>query len=384
MKTYRWIFLVLMAGFFAGCGGDSEEELVGDWQRRALKEGSGVSYAASFVIGDKGYVACGYSGYRVQVKEVHAYDHIADVWSRMADFPGQGRQQAVGFSLTTGGKTYGFVGTGWDGDQTTLKDFWRYDPAKDRTNETSEIGPNYQYPDGEHPWEAIAPLPESADSRCGAIAFSLEKNGKMFGYVGFGFKDYPSKLYMLDLWEFDPEGETIDNGKILFGRWTKTVNATTKRSHAAVFIIDNKAYVCTGKNASANISDFSVFDGYSWDTRRPMNNVNQDEDFDDDYTALPRSAGVAYVVKVYGDEKRGHIVGGTSTNWEYDHVSDLWTQVTSFYNNQNGKQNRDGMISFSFQDGRAFVGLGKRGVEDCDDLWEFIPRIDDYIYDDYQ
>ena len=393
MKTYRWIFLVLVAGIFAGCGSDSEPELVGDWQKRATKEGSGVCFAASFVIGDKGYVACGYNSYKDRLREVHAFDHTVNPnvlsggrWAQMADFPGIPRQQAVGFSLPVNGKTYGFVGTGWDGNETDLKDFWRYDPDKDRTNENSEIGPDYKYPEGEHPWEAIAPLPAAALSRRGAIAFSLEKEGKWFGYVGFGFSDYPRVEYLLDLWKFDPEGTTVgDDGEVLFGSWTKAESGTTKRSGAAVFVLDNEAYICSGENTSSSVSDFWVFDGDNWTSRRLMNNSNPNEDYDDDYGGLPRANGVAYVVNVEG-QLRGHIVGGkagtNASNWEYDHTADLWVQRTSFIN-FNKRESRQGMISFSFPDGKAFVGMGNSGTQYFDDLWEFIPMIEDYIYDDY-
>jgi hypothetical protein len=123
-----------------------------------------------------------------------------------------------------------------------------------------------------------------------------------------------------------------------------------------------------------------------------MSNANQDEDYDDNYGILGRMHGVAFVVPVGGD-LRGHIVGGVespgSTCWEYEHGDfadpvDLWVQRTSFYNNNN-RQNREGMISFSFPElGRAFVGLGKQGQQPYDDLWEFIPLIDDYTYDDGQ
>jgi len=393
MKTYKWIFLVLVAGVFAGCSGDSEPELIGDWLKQSTKEGSGVGFASSFVIGDKGYVACGFGGVgRVQLKDVYAFDHTVnpDVkgggeWTQKADFPGIGRQKAVGFSLTVDGKTYGFVGTGYDGDETALKDFWRYDPDKDRTNENAEIGPDYEYPDGEHPWEQIAPLPRTAKARSGAIAFTLEKEGRGFGYVGFGFTEYSdNRQYLLDMWEFDPKGTTVgDNGETLFGQWKVAPAGKEKRGGASVFVLNNKAYICNGENNSSNVRDFWVFDGYQWEQKRTMWNANPDEDFDDDYNVLPRANGVAYVAMVNG-QLRGHIVGGktNSSNWEYDHIEDLWVQRTYFYNNQY-KESREGMISFSFPDGKAFVGMGRGGSQYLDDLWEFFPMVDDYIYNDF-
>jgi hypothetical protein len=124
-----------------------------------------------------------------------------------------------------------------------------------------------------------------------------------------------------------------------------------------------------------------------------MANSNPDEDYCDDYAALARQFGVAFVVNVNqkiggAPDLRGHIVGGTAgmgyTNWEYDHKEDLWVQRTRFYNHIAAAQTRQGMISFSFPNtGRAFVGLGSSGSQYHEDLWEFIPMIEDNVYEDY-
>ena len=372
MKTYKWFFLVLVSGVLVTCTGTSEEELIGDWQRRAVFNDVPRSHAATFVIGDKGYVCCGWSGRRERRNDVFVFDHtLGDgqgSWGqKLGDFPGMRRSHAVGFSVGR----FGYIGTGYDGDETDMNDFWRYDPDRDE-------------------WTEVAPLPSY--SRRGAIAFSLFVGDTEYGFVGFGLHDGPlDRLWLADLWQFDPNGTTIDeDGNTFDGSWKAiTGYGGAKREGATVFVIDNKAYISSGKHQNGHVNEFWIFDPNSaknWITNppRPMWDSNPDEDYDDDYIRLPRAYGVSYVVSVNG-QLRGHIVGGdtnSALNWEYDHENDLWIQRTQFINHQ-WPNSREGMVSFSFpSSGRAFVGMGQSGNSYHDDIWEFIPLIDDYTYND--
>ena len=400
MNTYKWFFLMLVAGVVAGCQKDSEAELIGDWQRRAPFP-LNLSHASTFVIGNKGYVVGGTNGSRTMFRDVYEFDHTAangqGTWTSLGKTPPEmtARQQAVGFSLRhSNGKHYGYIGTGYgwvgegkDADWATLKDFWRYD--KDNKS-----------------WEQVAPFPDDyqgveAVARRGAIAFSLEdKSGKWYGYVGCGYTDEDGqKRLPTDFWQFDPEGTTPkkDGGEWI-GRWTPVLGyGGSKRYGASVFVIDNKAYICNGEDliSGGHMKDFWRFDpnaseSEKWVKLRTMADANRDEDYDDDYGTLARSYGVAYVVDVYqaiggAVQLRGHIVGGNkngSNNWEYDHREDLWVRRTTLINNQS-PSGREGMIAFSFPEtGKAFVGLGKANALYYDDVWEFIPMIDDDAYSD--
>ena len=372
MKAYKWFFLIFVSSIVMSCNKTSEEELIGDWQKRALLPESQRSFAATFVIGNEGYIIGGTNGYKTPLNDVLVFNHLGGAkdirgnslgyWRPLKDFPGRARQQAVGFSL----KGHGYIGTGWALDDKgeeneTRRDFWRYDPADDS-------------------WVEIAPLPSAAKPRRGAIAFSLKVGDTEYGYVGFGYEDDPGRAYLLDIWRYDPAND----------EWTPEYGYSgEKRVGAAVFVINNKAFICSGENSIGTnaVTDFWMFDPNAdednrWTKMRQMANANINEDYDDDYGGLARSFGVAYVAQV-GGELRGHIVGKVASNWEYDHGEDLWMQRTKFINNTRSVP-REGMISFSFPNtGRAYVGMGKSGISHSDDLWEFVPLDDDYIYDDY-
>jgi len=411
MKRYKYIFPILMMSYIlVSCSGTSEEELVGDWERRSVFMDCGRAHSAYFVIGNLGYVVGGTNGNREPLRDVYVFDPTAGSldrkgrtlgdWDDLNDLPPEmpARQQAVGFSLN--GK--GYMGTGFgfvfevdvngvyildvngnkvrSRDPFTMRDFWCYDPATDT-------------------WTEVAPLPPTARNRRAAIAFSIGG----YGYIGCGFEDEPGRNFLADFWRFDPDGTTPnpnDPGNDFVGAWESVRGFSgAKRAGATVFVIDNKAYISTGTNSGTlgNITDFYMFDPNApeaarWTRFRQMDNANPDEDYDDDYATLKRAYGVGYTVSV-GGQTRGHIVGGSistnSTNWEYDHEEDLWMQRTSFFN-RHSRQAREGMISFSFPNlgadgrGRGFVGLGRSGIAFFDEMWEFYPLEEDYIYNDNQ
>ena len=384
MRTYKWIYLILVSSVLISCSKSSEEELIGDWQKRATFPEYQRAYAATFVIGNEGYVVGGTLGTKALLNDAYAFDHTGGgrdkrtgkstgTWRQVKDFPGRARQQAVGFSLKVNGQSYGFVGAGWsydaDNEDEIRRDFWRYDPANDS-------------------WEEVAPLPDNAKARRAAIAFSLKIGDTEYAYVGCGFTiDENRPSFLLDFWRYDP----VNN------EWTPELGyGGNKRAGAAAFVIENRAYICTGENTTGpgSVVDFWMFDpssGEKWTNLRTMANANPDEDYDDDYGGLARSFGVAYVAQV-GGELRGHIVGGRNStnyqNWEYDHNEDLWTQRTKFINNAGTTSSREGMVAFSFPETqRAYIGMGKASGSTSttsiyDDMWEFVPLEDDYTYDD--
>jgi N-acetylneuraminic acid mutarotase len=78
-------------------------------------------YAASFVIGNQGYVATGYNA--GSLTSCWFYEPTTDVWTKKTDFGGAARTQAIGFGL--GDK--GYVSLGVTGS-TRLDDTWTIAP----------------------------------------------------------------------------------------------------------------------------------------------------------------------------------------------------------------------------------------------------------------
>lgn len=79
----------------------------------------------------------------------------------------------------------------------------------------------------------------------------------------------------------------------------------SKRIGASSFVIDDIAYVVGGENNSDVVTDFWAFDPSSgtWTEKREISNVS-DEDYDDDYSTIPRSYGVAFAMYGLGQAFR--------------------------------------------------------------------------------
>ncbi|MDR0845301.1 MAG: hypothetical protein LBN71_08770 [Tannerella sp.] len=379
MKTVKRFFLGLTVVLFASCGGDSEDELIGNWVGTKVGDfgGAARAYASTFVIDNKGYVCAGRNDYRypdggygrrdmwVVTVEKDAYGESRWSWTETGDsLPvGKGRHQAVGFSIN--GK--GYIGTGWNGDENVMKDFLEYDPAKSGT------------PDA---WREIAPLPGVA--RYNATAFVL--NG--VAYVIGGYTRGADKEHLQDFWKFIPPSDGQPDGS-----WEKVAAAPgKKRSSAAVFVIDGWAYYCLGTNASGSVAEFQRFNGEIWEDLRPMKSYYEDDDFDDDYLRdLERTDAVTFTMKGTGTSYKGYIAMGTKqSTWEYEPPmmngntlisGDIWTKKTAF-------KTRQGAFALSFPDYGAggdnlvLIGAGMESNYYREDMWMFQPEIENTTNDD--
>jgi len=182
--------------------------------------------AASFVIKDKAYIGTGYiyQNYNnVYFNDFWQYDSSTATWTKIADFPGESRYEAISFSAN--GK--GYVGLGW-GKSGNLKDFYEYDPGKNTwtkiadfpdarsgasafvINNVGYIGTGYEtnlksdfYKYESGAWKAVASLP-SGEARDKATAYAF--NGK--GYIVSGGAG-PGVFGGTDsIWEYDPVTNT--------------------------------------------------------------------------------------------------------------------------------------------------------------------------------
>lgn len=230
------------------------------WTKRADFPGNGRDFAVGFAIGNKGYIGTGWQMVGGQLNDFWEYDPALDSWTQKANFPGHERAYAV--ALTIGNNAY--VGSGIDGGYTPYKDFWKYDQLSDA-------------------WTRVADFP--GDAIFGQSSFTV--NGK--GYIGLGAT---TALLFKEFWQYDPEtniwvrktdfpgearaeavGFAVGNkGYMGFGgstadfweyepatdKWTQRANwkgYTTLR--AATFTIGEKAYIATG---SGNLSGKEVWE----------------------------------------------------------------------------------------------------------------------------
>ena len=139
--------------------------------------------AVGFSIGSKGYIGTGAGrdpiGNHLYLYDFWEWDQQTNIWTQKANFPGNPRSNATGFSIGT----KGYIGTGTDGP-TTYTDFWEW-------NQTTNT------------WKQKANVP--GGTRLGAVGFSIGTKG----YIGTGQNQatqQPSKLK--DFWEWNQATNT--------------------------------------------------------------------------------------------------------------------------------------------------------------------------------
>ncbi|MDR1666692.1 MAG: hypothetical protein LBS03_03235 [Bacteroidales bacterium] len=387
MKAYQKFFLAFMAAVLVSCGSDSEEELIGNWVRIGEFGGPGRSYTATFVIDNVGYVCGGWNGTKYLRRDMWklVVTNGEGKWYDTGDSlpAGMERRNAVGFSVN--GK--GYIGTGWDGDEKVMNDFWEYDPEK-----SVDLDPSKLNPDGTSPaWRKVASLP--APARYEAVSFVINN----VAYVGTGYTAGKDKEYKLDFWKFNAPDPTDSND---IGSWEQVESTGNKRGAAAAFVIGDWAYLCTGSNSSGQVYTLYRFNPNNpinerWQKLRDISSRIEDDDFDDEYgTNLMRTYAVAFTMKGTSGSEKGYIaIGSNSTTWEYEPPvfsgttlisGDVWTQRTAF-----PLGSRTGAFAMSFKDLSArgdnliFIGTGSQGTTTSrEDVWQFDPEAENSTADD--
>jgi N-acetylneuraminic acid mutarotase len=136
---------------YVGCGDDGEGPGTNNftkswfmyipyfdtWTRIADFPGHGRENALSFVVGNNGYVCSGDSidfSTTNYFRDCWQYNAATNAWTKKAEFPGKGRRMSVGLSANGAG----FVTTGLNetgvypnNSSTLLGDTWRYTPGTD-------------------------------------------------------------------------------------------------------------------------------------------------------------------------------------------------------------------------------------------------------------
>jgi len=156
------------------------------------------------------------------------YNPETDNWTRKNDLPSSARWEAMGFAINS--KLYLLGGAPCRNCTGTnlMKDFWEYDVTTDT-------------------WTQLPDFP--GGRRWMSTGFSL--NG--IGYIVGGQLDDDTKNNLFsDVWMFEPETKT----------WTQLGDFPGgKRSNAAVFILNGKAYFGTGLMSGVGyVNDFWEFD----------------------------------------------------------------------------------------------------------------------------
>jgi N-acetylneuraminic acid mutarotase len=192
--------------------------------------------AVSYSVNGKGYVTTGRESsdpnpfpYNGQTStKMWEYNPTTNIWTRKKDLPSSARWEATGFSINS--KLYVLGGTPCRNCVGTniLNDFWEYDALTDT-------------------WTQLPDFP--GGKRWMATGFSL--NG--VGYILGGSTGSGDAYNLLnDFWMFEQSTNT----------WTKLADFPGgKRSAAAVFILNGKAYIGTGlKEDVGYVNDFWEFD----------------------------------------------------------------------------------------------------------------------------
>ncbi len=281
----------------------------GSWIPRAEFYGDARKYAIGFSINNTGYVGLGNLGGISRISELWAYYPENNSWVRKAEFGGAGRENAVSFVIGN----VAYAGTGFAMNST--KDFWSYFPSNDSWVQVADFG---------------------GQSRTEAVGFSIA--GK--GYVGTGYSENTGCLR--DFWEYNPSNNSwIRKGD--FGG--------SPRRAAWGFVIGDKGYVGNGVCGGSFPSDFWEYDAFNdtWirkSSSLPWGNTNY-----------------AYGFSLGG---KGYVLLRESNEfWEYDAVNNSWTRMADFIG-----QGRFSPTGFVIGE-KAYLGTGSLETTMYKDFYEF-------------
>lgn len=347
MKSAKYMLLSLVVILTAACTSSTQYTL-GYWHQRSDFDGKARTGAASFCIGNIGYIVGGYNGKSARLKSMYSYDMTKDYYAMLfsetstATMP-SARSYATGFAV--GGK--GYITCGYNDNLTYMKDTWEFDPTSNTWTQTDNF---------------------PGDARYGALSFTLGN----YAYVGCGYNDDGS---LKDFYKFDPSA-------VSGSKWSKVEGfGGQKRMFGMAFVINNVVYIVGGKNNSSDCTDMWKFDGSTWTRLRYINNDDDlvsetDKSFNDDYTSIVRNAGCAFSVNGKGYICLGATAGGTSrlNYWIYDPTTDLWSNNDGDVTDFAGSARTSACCLTNGS--RVFITTGNNGSSSTaylDDTYEFSP-----------
>jgi N-acetylneuraminic acid mutarotase len=346
----------------------------GTWTAMTDFGGTARSEAVAFgILNGKGYMGTGWNG-TDYYSDFWEYDSTLNTWTQKANLgstenipAGFPRKSAVAFAI--GAK--GYVGTG-ENSTGLLSDFWEYDPATNTWTRKNDFG--------------VATLREGL-KRTEAVGFSImstTSTGK--GYVGTGIND--ADVYQKDFWEFDPA--TGVNGT-----WTKKTDFLgAARAEAVGLSIVSKGYVGTGRSGESVAQYYKDFYEFDPATNAWLKKADFAGGFRAEAVALyaySPCGGYGYVGLGYipcyepcgGTCECGQVCTAFSDFWEYDPVTDTWTQK-AYYDGGELTGKRAEAAAFSLSSTSHFVGTGWgcAGTQSATtmtpsgfykDFWKYVP-----------
>jgi N-acetylneuraminic acid mutarotase len=248
-----------------------------------------------------------------------------DTWTQKVDFGGTARYGAVGFSI--GSK--GYIGTGRDASDYYHNDFWEYDPNANTWTQKADFGGTARYI---------------------AVGFSIGSKG----YIGTGFSYDGNIHYYNDFWEYDPSANT----------WTQKAHfGGTARAYTIGFSIGSKGYIGTGNDGVNFKNDFWEYDPGTdaWIQKAPFGGTAR-------INAVGFSIGSkGYIGTGFSEDSTLHLYNDF---WEYDPVTNAWTQKTNF-----GGTIRTTATGFSIGS-KGYIGTGAADYFVSNDFWEYDPATD--------
>jgi N-acetylneuraminic acid mutarotase len=322
------VYALLMSVALSACSNTSKnisapnqtDTITGNWASVATLMGPARYYAASFVVGNYGYVGAGRDSAANVFNDLWRYDPTNNSWSQQSSLPADApaRCMAVAFSING----YGYLGLGTDCHMNYFSDFYQYNP---NTNS----------------WTKEADF--AGGTRYRATGFAIGNTG----YVTCGMDSAGN--YLKDMWNYNPTTNT----------WTVDIGSPgDKRVGAAAFVYNGEAYLIGGtNNIGMGCTQFYKFNQASdkWTTLRQITNVTDTDIF--------RTDGVAFVANTTEWGATAFVTTGRSADnstlenntWAYNFANDTWQKRTSYE-----RMPRYGAVAFSIN-GIGYVGTGYSG-----------------------
>ena len=143
------VSFIINGTIYVGMGYNSARERLNDWWSYSIDTnewtklddfpGEGRTFVTTFILGSKGYFCMGNTespeNSYIESNELWEFDSQTNVWSKKSNFTGIFRDSPV--ALVVDDKAY--MGTGINNGITTLSDFYQYDPTVDEWSPLADV-----------------------------------------------------------------------------------------------------------------------------------------------------------------------------------------------------------------------------------------------------